>query len=85
MSRTTSWPDTRSDDAPAEAARQLALSLQAAMGERSVRAVESMTGVSRMTIRAALQGTAWIDTESLRKLELHLGPLWPPLEDRPAL
>ncbi|QNO38649.1 hypothetical protein H4J02_06565 [Protaetiibacter sp. SSC-01] len=70
-------------DAPAEAARQLAVNLRNAVGDRSLRDIEAATGVSRMSIKAALDGSAWLDTESLRKLEVHLGDLWPPLDRTP--
>ena len=66
------------DDPTTEVARQLALSLREAMGERSARAVSKLCGVHQTTICAILNGTAWPDLHTTVLLEDGLGvDLWP--------
>jgi hypothetical protein len=71
------WPERSSVDPIAERARQLALNLREAIGQRSVREIASITGVDRATIGAVLQGKSWPDIVTLAKLEHELGSLWP--------
>jgi len=71
------WPERLSADPIAERARQLALNLREAIGQRSVREIASITGVDRATIGAVLQGKSCPDIVTLAKLEQELGSLWP--------
>jgi transcriptional regulator with XRE-family HTH domain len=72
------WPTVPSDDPVAEVARQLAVNLRVAMGERSVREIARITEVDRATIGAVLNGKSWPDIVTLTKLERGLGQqLWP--------
>ncbi|WP_403021520.1 helix-turn-helix domain-containing protein [Salinibacterium sp. GXW1014] len=76
--RTSSWPDTPSDDPSGEVARLLTLNLQAAMGDLSMRAAGARTGVDHSTIQGILQGRTWPDLDTIAKLERGLGAaLWP--------
>lgn len=72
------WPEVQSDDPVGEVARQLALNLRNAIGERTLRAAEEATGVDHSTIGGILQGATWPDIYTLAKLELGLdADLWP--------
>lgn len=66
---TESWPDAPSRDAAGETARQLAINLREAIGERSVRSVASDAGIDEGTIRNVLRGAAWPDIHSVARLE----------------
>jgi hypothetical protein len=61
-----------------EVGRLLALNLQVAIGQRSVRDVARATDVDDMAIHAILGGQSWPDAFTLAKLENGLGvDLWP--------
>ena len=66
---TESWPDVPSRDAAGETARQFALNLRAAIGDRSVRSVAREVGIDEGTIRNVLSGAAWPDLHSIARLE----------------
>lgn len=56
-----------------ETARQFALNLRAAIGDRSVRCVARDAGVDEGTIRNVLSGTAWPDLRTISRLESAVG------------
>lgn len=61
-----------------EYARQLALRLQEAIGDRTVREVARSADVSHSTIAAVLSGQRWPDMATVAKLEVALASdLWP--------
>jgi len=61
-----------------EVARQFALNLRRAIGDRSLRAAAQATGVDHSTIQAILQGRTWPDLFTMAKLENGLEiDLWP--------
>ena len=74
------WPDMASDDAPAEAARQLALRVRTALGGRSVRALARHSGVPDGTILRIMKGALWPDLRTVIVLEEAVGrdllPSW---------
>jgi hypothetical protein len=75
---TSAWPDVPSEDPVGEVARQLALNLQTAIGDRSLRSIASLCGVTHVTIAAILAGKIWPDTATLARLELGIdADLWP--------
>lgn len=63
------WPDQQSADPVGEAARRSALNLQAAIGDKSVRAVAREAGLDDGTIRKILLGQSWPDLRTIWKLE----------------
>lgn len=63
------WPSQPSSDPTGEAARRFALNLQAAIGEKSVRAVARDAGLDEGTIRKILLGESWPDLRTMWKLE----------------
>ncbi len=72
------WPDQAADDPVVEAARQVALNLRQAKGDRSARAVGETCGVDHTTVLAILKGAVWADLRTLGRLEAGLGVrLWP--------
>jgi transcriptional regulator with XRE-family HTH domain len=65
-------------DPVGEVARQFALNVRAAIGDRSIRAAAQDVGVDHSTIVAVLQGRTWPDLATIAKLELGFGvDLWP--------
>lgn len=76
----TPWPDVPSDDAPAEAARQLALRVRDAVGSRSVRALARHAGVPDGTLLRIMSGALWPDLRTVIVLEEATGrdllPSW---------
>ncbi|PWC06567.1 helix-turn-helix domain-containing protein [Mycetocola zhujimingii] len=79
-----SWPNEVSADPVAEVARRFALSLQAALGNRSQREIARITGVDRATIGTVLAGSTWPDLATIAKLEIGLGRrLWPEINGVP--
>jgi transcriptional regulator with XRE-family HTH domain len=67
-----------SADPAGEVARQFALNLRKAVGDRSLRAAGEATGVDHTTIQAILTGSTWPDLETIAKLEIGLDAnLWP--------
>lgn len=70
---TESWPDAPSRDSAGETARQFALNLGAAIGDRSVRSVARDAGIDEGTIRNVLSGRAWPDLHTIIRLESALG------------
>ncbi|MBB5643055.1 helix-turn-helix domain-containing protein [Cryobacterium roopkundense] len=72
------WPDVVSVDPIGEVARQFALNVRAAIGDRSIRAAAQDVGVDHSTIVAVLQGRTWPDLATIARLELGFGvDLWP--------
>ena len=72
------WPDVSSTDTVGEVARQFAVNVQAAIGERSVRAAARDTGLDHTTLLAVLHGRSWPDLATVARLENGLGvDLWP--------
>lgn len=63
------WPSKPSSDPTGEAARRFALNLQAAIGDRAVRAVARDAGLDEGTIRKVLLGESWPDLRTIWKLE----------------
>ncbi len=62
----------------AESARRLALAVRDAIDGRSLRAVADEIGVDRTTLAKVVDGRAWVDIETLARLEAGFGlPLWP--------
>lgn len=79
------WPDLPSDDAPAEAARQLALRVRDALGTRSVRALARHTGVPDGTLLRIMNGALWPDLRTVIVLEEAIGrDLFPSWSERLA-
>ncbi|MET0714899.1 MAG: helix-turn-helix transcriptional regulator [Mycetocola sp.] len=78
------WPHMPSADPIGEVARQFALNVEAAIGERSVRAAARDVGVDHATIRALIAGKSWPDLATIAKLERGFGVnLWPGLLGTP--
>ena len=76
--RSEKWPDVASLDPAGEVARQFALNVREAIGDRTLRAAGEATGVDHSTIQAILAGNAWPDLETIAKLEIGLdADLWP--------
>jgi len=72
------WPDSGSTDVVGEVARQFAVNVQAAIGDRSVRAVARDAGLDHTTLLAVLHGRSWPDLATVARLESGLGvDLWP--------
>ncbi|TFC35507.1 MULTISPECIES: helix-turn-helix transcriptional regulator [Cryobacterium] len=72
------WPDVPSAGAVGEVARQFAVNVQAAIGERSVRAVARDAGLDHTTLLSVLHGRSWPDLATVARLENGLGvDLWP--------
>ncbi|WP_425834058.1 helix-turn-helix domain-containing protein [Streptomyces fractus] len=75
------WPEQVSGDTAAEAVRQIALALAAALYERglSLRAVAAGSGVNRQAIADLLAGRSWPDVATVARLADFTGAcLWPP-------
>lgn len=68
-----SWPSEPSADPAAEAARQFALNLRDAIGDRSVRSVAAQADISEGTVRHVLAGSVWADLRTISQLEAALG------------
>lgn len=67
---------------PVRYAQELARNLEAGMGERSIRELGRLTGISHTTIAGVLNGTRWADLVTIAKLEEALDVrLWPDFED----
>ena len=78
------WPHVPSADPIGEVARQFALNVEAAVGDRSVRAAARDVGIDHATIRALIAGKSWPDLATIAKLERGFGvDLWPGLPDTP--
>ncbi|HSP75804.1 MAG TPA: helix-turn-helix transcriptional regulator [Cryobacterium sp.] len=72
------WPDSPSADAVGEVARQFAVNVQAALGDRSVRAAARDAGLDHTTLLSVLHGRSWPDLATVARLENGLGvDLWP--------
>ncbi|UWD79223.1 helix-turn-helix domain-containing protein [Curtobacterium flaccumfaciens] len=72
------WPTKMSPDPVGEIARQFAVRLRAALGERSIRSASADAGVNHATVIRILAGEVWPDLGTIAKLELSLGAeLWP--------
>jgi transcriptional regulator with XRE-family HTH domain len=68
-----------------EVARQFALNLRQAIGDRTLRSAAEQTNVDYSTIHSILQGRSWPDVYTLAKLERGLETdLWPGRIDPPA-
>lgn len=68
-----SWPDVESVDRHAEVARQYALSLRSAIGDRSIRSVARDAGLDEGTLRRVLAGQSWPDLNTVSRLSECLG------------
>lgn len=76
-----SWPDEICRDPVAELARGFVMNLRAAVGDRSLSEIETITGVNPATLSRILNGHAWPDGYTIARLEVRLGvDLWPELE-----
>lgn len=72
------WPTIASDELDVETARQLAVRVRTAIGDRSIRAVAREAGLDEGTIRRTLSGDTWPDIRTIALLESALGvPLYP--------
>ena len=72
------WPDSPAADAGGEVARQFAVNVQAAIGDRSVRAAARDAGLDHTTLLSVLHGRSWPDLATVARLENGLGvDLWP--------
>jgi hypothetical protein len=72
------WPNVTSTDPIGEVARQFALNLRKAMGDRTLREAADVTGVDYSTIATILNGRSWPDLFTMAKLERGLdADLWP--------
>ncbi|WP_416263671.1 helix-turn-helix domain-containing protein [Curtobacterium flaccumfaciens pv. flaccumfaciens] len=72
------WPTAPSLDPHAELARQFNLRLREAIGDRSVRTIAAVAGMSHSGLNKILAGQAWPDMLSISRLEHALGVnLWP--------
>ncbi len=70
----------------AEYARQFALRLATAMGDRPIREVARAADVSHTTVIAVLSGGRWPDMATVAKLEVALASnLWPGSDVRSGL
>lgn len=75
---TPEWPETESTNPVGEVARQFALNLRTAIGERSIRNAADAAGVHHVTLLGILAGRTWPDLATIAKLELGLeADLWP--------
>lgn len=70
---TSSWPDEPSSGPAGEAARQFAVNLRAAMGEKSIRRVAADAGLEEGSVRRVLSGTSWPHLRAMVMLEESLG------------
>jgi hypothetical protein len=67
-----------STDVVGEVARKFAVNVLAAIGDRSLRDVELVTGVDHSAIAKVLAGDTWPDLATIAKLEIGLDArLWP--------
>lgn len=66
---TDTWVDQPIAYFPAEVARRLALALDNAIGDRSIRSVAEETGVARIAIHAVLNGDAYPDIHTVAQLQ----------------
>lgn len=81
---TPSWPDVPSTTSVGEVARQFALNLRSAVGDRSLRAAANACDLSHVTVASILDGRVWPDLETIAKLEDGLQTrLWPRVPARP--
>ena len=72
------WPELASTDPLGEIARRFAVNMQAAIGDRSVRAAARDVGVDHSTILSVLNGRSWPDLATIARLEVGFGvDLWP--------
>ena len=72
------WPELPSSDPLGEVARQFALNVEAAIGDRSIRAASADAGVDHSTMLSVLRGKSWPDLVTIAKLESGFGvDLWP--------
>ncbi|MGU3411490.1 helix-turn-helix domain-containing protein [Microbacterium sp. M1A1_1b] len=71
------WPEVKSPDPVAEAARVFAATLRAQVGERSTRSVAAAAGIHHVTLLRVLAGDSWPDIATLARLEIALdAKLW---------
>lgn len=68
-SYTEDWLDKPCTDRAAEVARQLATTLRDAIGNRSLRTIEDVTGVNYAAISRILRGETWADLRTIARLE----------------
>lgn len=68
----TPWPDAPSDEPVTEVARQFAVRLRDAIGDRSIRSVAVTAGLNHVTLLNVLSGKAWPDLATIARLELAL-------------
>lgn len=72
------WPRVTSTDVVGEVARKFAVNVLAAIGERSLRDIEMVTGVDHSAIAKVLAGESWPDLATIAKLEIGMNVrLWP--------
>lgn len=72
------WPTRPSTDPVAEVARLLAVNVEQAIGERSIRSVAEAANVDHTTLLGLLRGRSWPDLVTIAKLEAGLdADLWP--------
>ncbi len=77
-----SWPNAPSTEPEGEVARLLALRLEAAIPDRSVRKVADIAGVDEGTIRNVLSRARWPDLRTITRLKEALDiALWPARSD----
>ncbi|MDY7542138.1 MULTISPECIES: helix-turn-helix transcriptional regulator [unclassified Cryobacterium] len=75
---TDNWPEMSSVDPVGEVARQFALNVKAAIGDRSIRGAARDVGVDPSTMMSVLNGRSWPDLATIAKLEIGFGvDLWP--------
>lgn len=67
------WPDAPSADVAGEAARRFAISLRAAIGDRSIRAAARDAGLSHAALLGYLNGSTWPDLYAISRLQAALG------------
>lgn len=78
------WPAGPAPDPVTDTVRRFADNLRIAVGDRSLRAIETVTGVDHSVTAAILNGTTWPDTLTLARLEHGLATnLWPRTRQRP--
>lgn len=73
VSHTPDWLNAPCDDPAAEVARQLANTLRDAIGDRSLRTIEELTGVNYAATSRILRGETWADLRTIARLEHGLG------------
>ncbi|HUY06248.1 MAG TPA: hypothetical protein VMU99_03180 [Acidimicrobiales bacterium] len=66
------WLDGAANGASAAAAQVVARRLRTAIGDKSFRSIQQLTGVPHSTVRRILVGDAWADLETIVKLEVGL-------------